>query len=285
MFDSRDTNSYVYRWANGLLPSGTLHRLTRLLHSRRVSAPVRRASVLPATVMLEGVLMPRTSAARRPRGSLSPEAIVSAATRFVEERGLSELSMSALGREMGLPPSSLHWHFRTRQELIDQVAQEVTLQLFDAMPAPDGDGPWDQQLTTWFTELRVQHLARPRLFDLPTDRALLLTNPPVERRIRLQIDHVISMLTEAGLSREDAYATYHLCGVFVRGFVRVEIADAEHNDTLYGGTYDRDGEGDVELLAPRRATRDRQFQLGLSVLLAGIRATMIDVPDGDRAGS
>jgi AcrR family transcriptional regulator len=199
---------------------------------------------------------------------------------FVETYGLSELSMSALGREMGLPASSLHWHFRTRQELVDRVAQEVTLQLFDAMPAPDSDGPWDEQLITWFTELRQQFLARPRLFDLPTDRALLMTSPPVQRRFRLQIEHVISMLTDAGLSTDDAYAVYHLCGVFVRGFVRVELSDADQPSS---GDVTED-EHELGVLALSRANSDRQFGLGLRVLVAGIRATMIDGPaTGDGA--
>jgi len=220
----------------------------------------------------------RTPSGRRPRGSLSPESIVEAAIAFVEENSLQQLSMLALSREMGLPASSIHWHFRTRQELVDRVALEVTVQLMDAMPRGDDDLPWDEQLTTWFTELRHQFLERPNLFDLPVDRSLLLSNPTVGRRIKQRVDHIIAVLTEAGLTTENAYEIYHLCGVFTRGFVRVELSDAYHPDSPSsdGALASIATDDDVELLTGVRESSDRQFELGLRVLVAGIRATMID---------
>jgi hypothetical protein len=147
------------------------------------------------------------------------------------------------------------------------------------MPAIDDDLPWDAQLTTWFSELRQQFLARPQFFDLPSDRTLLLANPEVERKLRQRLEHVVTMLNEAGISRDDAYRIYHICGVFVRGFVKIELDDAGHSDLprwVTPSSDHMDERPEIDILALRWPNSDRQFELGLKVLVAGIRASMVD---------
>lgn len=51
--------------------------------------------------------------------------VLTAALRLLDERGLPDLSMRALARELDVQPSALYWHFKNKQELLAGVADEI----------------------------------------------------------------------------------------------------------------------------------------------------------------
>ncbi|KAB1644131.1 TetR family transcriptional regulator [Gulosibacter chungangensis] len=51
--------------------------------------------------------------------------VLATALRLLDERGLPDLSMRALARELDVQPSALYWHFKNKQELLAGVADEI----------------------------------------------------------------------------------------------------------------------------------------------------------------
>lgn len=71
---------------------------------------------------------PWAQAPERERGgrlALSRDQIVDAAIRVLDTEGLDALSMRRLGQELGSGATSLYWHIRNKDELLDLVLDRV----------------------------------------------------------------------------------------------------------------------------------------------------------------
>ena len=66
-------------------------------------------------------MTPRT---RRPRGSLTPDAILDAAEAVAQE-GFDALSMRAVAARLGAAPMALYNHFATKDELVEALLDRV----------------------------------------------------------------------------------------------------------------------------------------------------------------
>src|SRR5215212_6871856 len=69
---------------------------------------------------------------RRPRGSLTPEAILDAAEAVVAQ-GFEALSMRAVAGRLGAVPMALYNHFATKEQLVDALLDRV-LSRFEPLP-------------------------------------------------------------------------------------------------------------------------------------------------------
>jgi AcrR family transcriptional regulator len=59
------------------------------------------------------------------RAPLTREQIVEAAIRLADREGLEALSMRRLGQELGAGATSLYWHVRNKDQLLDLVLDEI----------------------------------------------------------------------------------------------------------------------------------------------------------------
>ncbi len=59
------------------------------------------------------------------RETLSRNALVAAALRMLDARGLAGLSMRGLADDLGVAPSALYWHVPNKQSLLGAVADEI----------------------------------------------------------------------------------------------------------------------------------------------------------------
>src|SRR5512138_843416 len=91
----------------------------------------------------------RRKPSRRMRGSLSREEILAGARAVIEQRGLGELSMPGLARQLRSGVTSIYWYFRSKDELLVALAEQVTKDLYESLP-PVSDGPWDRELESYF---------------------------------------------------------------------------------------------------------------------------------------
>lgn len=60
---------------------------------------------------------------RRANGEESRQRIIDAATEIASERGYDGTSINAVSERSGLPPSSIYWHFRDKDDLIAAVIE------------------------------------------------------------------------------------------------------------------------------------------------------------------
>jgi AcrR family transcriptional regulator len=127
-------------------------------------------------------------AADTPRGEsgrsrLSKGAVVDRALVLADAVGLDALTIRKLAQELGVTPMALYWHFRSKEELLDGLADRVWAEIdVDVDPA----APWPAQLRTIMESLvRVlrEHPAAPQLLmnsDKQGEAALKVTELALE---------------------------------------------------------------------------------------------------------
>ncbi len=202
---------------------------------------------------------------------------------FIQGHGAANLTMTALARAMDVPVTNVHWHFRTRQELIDAVAERAAFELYSSLPEVNDELAWEEQLIETFEALRNQLLSLSTFFDLPFDQVRLLTRRAIKNTIRERLESVTTILVNAGISLENAHRVYHLCAVYVCGFVNVDRANGAAAPPSNGHRRGRPRQQSevpaLDIVALHWNDRDHQFRFGLEVLIAGIKAILMS-PEG-----
>ncbi|MGW1772381.1 TetR/AcrR family transcriptional regulator [Streptomyces sp. NPDC002104] len=202
----------------------------------------------------------------RPRKPLlSRSRIVEAAGVLVDGEGLEAVSTRRLAAALGVSGPSLYNHFRTKDEILDAVADAVSarvdLSMFEA-----GDGrEWQVALRDW------AHSYRAALSDHP-NIVPVLARGPGRRPAGLRVaDAVFGAMTAAGwppaqATRIGALMRYFILGSAVGSFARGFVDD----ETAYDPS-DYPHLGQAHLLAERQQEVDEgAFETGLTALLDGL---------------
>lgn len=201
----------------------------------------------------------------RPRKPLLSRArIVEAAGSLVDAEGLEAVSTRRLAAALGVSGPSLYNHFRTKDEILDAVADAVSarvdLSMFEA-----GRLDWRGALHAW------AHSYRDALADHP-NIVPVLARGPGRRPAGLRLaDAVFGAMTEAGwppaqATRIGALMRYFILGSAVASFARGFVDD----ETAYDPT-DYPHLGQAHLLAERQHEVDEgAFETGLAALLDGL---------------
>jgi|GEM_PF-419791 len=232
--------------------------------------------------------MPSKSAAattdrhRRPRGSLSRDEILRGALFILEHEGLDGLSMPALAKQLGAGVTSIYWYFRTKDDLLAAVAENVTNAVAQQLPMI-GEGPWDEELVRYFVAYRrIMHTR-------PVYREVMVYHPAMFRRYVMtatlpQIETALKMLVNTGLSPIQASDSFAACTDFARGFISIEhsrdVEPVETDDTLPSSVLnDYSSLTPAQKIAAIYGLDDQTYEAGIRILVDGIRA------EGTRAKS
>lgn len=199
----------------------------------------------------------------RPRKPLlSRERIVRCALALVDGEGLAAVSTRRLAAELGVSGPSLYNHFRTKNEILDAVADTVCAQVETAMFADGSD--WREALPGWARSYRAALRAHPNIVPF-------LAQGPGRRPSQLRMaDAVFGGMTAAGWSRAQATRIGALMRYFVAGsalgsFARGFVDDA----ALYGADYPHLDQ--AHLLAEHQQRVDEgAFETGLRALVDGL---------------
>ncbi|EGX56173.1 TetR family transcriptional regulator [Streptomyces zinciresistens K42] len=153
--------------------------------------------------MNERVVPPAARRRRRPTKQgvvLSEELIVGTALRLIEEHGADALSVRRLGRALGADPSSLYRYFRTADDLLLAVADELIGRTLHAWH-PTGD--WRADLRDLGLRMHAGALAHPRAAVLGSYR---VTGRVHEIRA---VEAILGVLRGAGFPDPEAVRIYH----------------------------------------------------------------------------
>ena len=104
------------------------------------------------------------------RGRLTRDRVLDAALAIADREGLPALTMRRLAAELGVAPMAVYMHVRSKEELLDGVADRIADQL--EVPAEPG-GDWAAQLREVARSMR-KALAAHRLA-----LALFMTTQPL----------------------------------------------------------------------------------------------------------
>jgi TetR/AcrR family transcriptional regulator, tetracycline repressor protein len=202
---------------------------------------------------------------------LSLEQVLSTALDLLDEVGLEYLTMRRLAAALGVQNGATYWHFRSKQALLEAMADTLLTGLTAGLGA---EQPWDERITELAHRLRAALLFRrdgARLFSavfFPLPNALAYG------------EAIIATLRESGLSSRDASwaadtLTYYVVGHTIEEQLAVASPGTGHDATarLTSAVDPQRHPHMHAALAHIPAPHHQEhFDYGLHLILGGIRA-------------
>ncbi|MFF3818698.1 TetR/AcrR family transcriptional regulator [Streptomyces bluensis] len=210
----------------------------------------------------------------RPRKPLlSADRIVAAARTLVDEEGLAAVSTRRLAAELGVSGPSLYNHFRTKDQILEAVADSVCAQV-DLSMFEDGRD-WRTALHDWAVSYRAALRDHPNIVPV-------LAHGPGRRPAGLRLaDAVFGAMVKAGWPPAQATSIGALMRYFVMGSALGSFAGGFVDDEAAYDPAAYPHLGQAHLLADQQEKIDeRAFETGLRALLDGLTAQFERVPPG-----
>jgi AcrR family transcriptional regulator len=128
---------------------------------------------------------------KQQQGEQSRELILDATERLMATRGYAATSISDIRKACGLPPSSIYWHFGSKEGVLAAVMERGADRFFAAIPTSEDA---DEQLAV-LSRLQAQHPDFLRLFYmLSLERS---DDPAVTAMVRRVRDTAIARFRDA----------------------------------------------------------------------------------------
>src|SRR5215212_8700604 len=106
-------------------------------------------TILTETAVLKGAdAMTAPLTKKQQQGVASRELILDATERLMATKGYAATSISDIRNACGLPPSSIYWHFGSKEGVLAAVMERGADRFFAAIPASEGA---DEQLAVLST--------------------------------------------------------------------------------------------------------------------------------------
>ncbi len=157
-----------------------------------------------------------------PRAGLTRHTMIETALRLLDEVGLDGLTVRRLGAELGVRSPSLYWHIRTKQELLDGMADAI-IQAAGMGPPRDGES-WQDWLTRRARAYRQSVLAH-------RDGARLVTTAQWLSPTTVKtFDQELTAMVDRGFTPALALHTIAALSRYVTGFVLQEQTE-RHQQT------------------------------------------------------
>ncbi|SEH01791.1 TetR/AcrR family transcriptional regulator, tetracycline repressor protein [Nonomuraea solani] len=213
------------------------------------------------------------SETRRP--ALTRHTLIETALRLLDDVGLDGLTVRRLATELGVRNPALYWHIRTKQELLDGMADAIILAA--GMGPPRSGESWQEWLARRARAYRASLLAH-------RDGARVVANAANlgPATIRL-FDEELTALVGCGFTPVLALRTIGSCTSYINGFVLREQAErpevaGEPSDRLAAVAALLERGMDATLMRAFRegasALGEEAFEHGLRVLIDGTAAAL-----------
>ncbi|QFG27104.1 TetR/AcrR family transcriptional regulator C-terminal domain-containing protein [Actinomadura sp. WMMB 499] len=141
--------------------------------------------------------------------------IVGAALELLNEVGLDGLTTRRLAAKLDVRSPALYWHFRNKQELVDEMAR--TVQAGQNLGPPQDGEPWRDWLARRARERR-------RVLMSYRDGARLVAGTSAGPEIAIAFDRELASMVRQGFTPVRAMRAITALGAFVTGFVMEEQA-------------------------------------------------------------
>lgn len=207
----------------------------------------------------------RRAVGRPSVGVLSRELIFSTALQLLDERGDRGLGMREIARALGVRPSALYNHVRSKNEVVDGI-RDLIVERFDV--SGFGVDPWYEALARWARSYRDHFAAHPLTI------ALLAVQPVAPgSRASVMYETVTTGLIDAGWHASRVFEVI----VALESFILGSALDLAAPQDMF------DPRGDERLPAMQQAyaaraaslagqtPSERAFTRGLDTMLSGLR--------------
>jgi AcrR family transcriptional regulator len=181
--------------------------------------------------------------------------------RSVATTGFEQMTIRSLASELGVAPMSLYRYIRDKDDLMDEVVDEL---LRRGRPDPPTRGTWQDRITVAADGLR--HL----LVSEPSALYVYLRHPVVSPAAIRRMEKILDVLRDAGFDEASAHEAYAVVQTYTIGFAALEASRA--------GWTPSDDAGDIAMELAGFTT-PQHFSSGLRLLLEGMEHS------GKRIGS
>ncbi|MER7197290.1 TetR family transcriptional regulator [Streptomyces sp. CB01635] len=201
--------------------------------------------------------------------------VVDTALRLLNDVGLDGLTLRAIAKELNVQAPALYWHFKNKQELLDEMATEM----YRRMTADDPltpDGTWRERLLTSNRGLRTALLSH-------RDGAKVFSGSRFTGTLHaVEMERTLRLFTEAGFTLTQAVRATTTAYMYTLGFVTEEQGVQPLPGERREG-YDIDERArrmaDFPLSAAAGAEifedYEQHFEDGLALVIAGIEARYV----------
>jgi TetR/AcrR family tetracycline transcriptional repressor len=216
------------------------------------------------------------------RPALTRAALIDAALRLLDDGGLDGLSVRRVADALGVRSPALYWHIRTKQDLLDGIADRI-VRAAGTGPPREGE-TWQDWLVRRATAYRSAMLAH-------RDAARVVTNArALDPETLKSFDRELAAMVERGFSPALALRSITALTFFVNGFVLQEQRDPRRPTgsdpaLLSELSGQLDAGPDAPLLAGYAAggpLGDEAFAHGLRALVAGTATALAAETDGSQ---
>jgi TetR/AcrR family tetracycline transcriptional repressor len=220
-------------------------------------------------------VFPESASERVP---VSRQSVVDAALSLLAEGGLEAVSFRRIAKVLGVSGPTLYWHVENKRQLMDLMAEELVRRSGSAYAGPD-------QGQAWWEWLRAD---AQRMFDAlvaTRDAPRVLAGNRPSPEAFPDIERVLGVLVEAGMTPGQAQQTLFAIGAYVIGSATEWQAEAERatSQPLPDPADEELNARRAEALADKpimlAAVNERlagpfsaTFEYGLDLLIDGLRA-------------
>ncbi|MFJ7165104.1 TetR/AcrR family transcriptional regulator [Streptomyces globosus] len=160
---------------------------------------------------------------------LSRATVAEAALRLLNETGLEKLTLRAIAAELDVKAPALYWHFKNKQELIDEMATEMVRRMTaddagrEQEPAAGPPVPEDGPGSAWRERLLASNRALRRALLSYRDGARVFSGSRFTGTDHAEhVDAQLRVLVEAGFEFPQAVRTLTTAFLYTLGFVTEE---------------------------------------------------------------
>src|SRR5262245_41268819 len=170
--------------------------------------------------------------------ALDRETVVRTALRLLDEVGFEGLTLRRIAAELGVQAPALYWHFKNKQELLDEMATTIFADAIGEFELTSEDATWSEWAAAYGRSLR-QILLRHRDGAKISSRTYL-----TDTALYAPMELALRKFTDAGFSLRDAVVGLSTIYCYTVGFTIEEQA-----------VYPRPGELNPQYDLARRAER------------------------------
>jgi TetR/AcrR family tetracycline transcriptional repressor len=220
------------------------------------------------------------------RSRLSKHTVTDRALKLADADGLDALTIRKLAQDLGVTPMALYWHFRSKEDLLEGVAEQVWGELDLEV---DPDTPWWAQLQRLLESLVSVLRAHPAAAQL------FLEHEKRNEAALRAIETTLDVLRKAGFGPQHASAIAR--NALWTGITMVMSEPGYHPELSPEARAETQRRAQIELAllptaryprlvecaGPMSACDDPEFhyRFGISVFIEGIKAAAADPSSAD----
>lgn len=204
--------------------------------------------------------------------ALDREGVVRTALKLLDKVGLEGLTLRRLASELHVQAPALYWHFKNKQELLDEMA---TCVLVDAVREllPEEGGGWEE----W--ALFIGHGVRRMLLRYRDGAKMLSGTYLTDNSLFARMELLLHKFVDAGFSPPDAICAYRTIYCYAVGFTIEEQAvcprpgkrDPRYDLTKRSQRIDPERFPLALKAGEEMYNFDEQFKRGLEIIIRGLR--------------